>query len=136
MILQVANIVAGFVLALPWLKDWGSKEQLEKIETRVHSIKENIGLVVLILGIVGLVDRLNFVSFFIPEFGSSYPQALSAIISGSLLALPKLEDYPIISNQVKKLVSYTFGIGLLSISVGLGSLLFGCFITIFCHVPF
>lgn len=136
MILQVANIVAGFVLALPGLKDWGGKEHLEKIETRVHSIKENIGLGVLILGLVGLVDRLNLISFFIPEFGSSYPQALSAIISGALLALPKLEGYPILSNQVKKLAPYTFGIGLLSISVGLGSLLFGCFITMFCRVPF
>lgn len=136
MILQVANIVAGFVLALPGLKDWGGKESLEKIETRVHSMKENIGLVVLILGLIGLVDRLNLISFYIPEFGSSYPQALSAIVSGALLTLPKLERYPVIATQVKKLLPYTFGLGLLSISVGLGSLLFGCFITIFCRVPF
>lgn len=136
MILQIANIVAGFVLALPGLKNWGGKESLEKIEANVHSMKENIGLVTLVLGLIGLVDRTNIISFHIVDFGSSYPQALPTILTGALLALPKLERFPAIATQVKKLLPYTFGLGLLSMAVGLGSLLFGCIMPLFCRVPF
>lgn len=103
---------------------------------KVQPIKENIGLVVLVLGLIGLIDRLNLIAFFIPEFGSSYPQAFSAIVSGALLALPKLEHFPALATQIKKLTPYTFGLGLLSMAVGLGSLLFGCIMPLVCRVPF
>ncbi len=136
MILQIANIVAGFVLALPGLKNWGGKESLEKIEANVQSMKENIGVITLVLSIIGLVDRMNLISFYIPNLGASYPQAIPAILTGALLALPKLERFPAVANQVKKLLPYTFGLGLLSVAVGLGSLLFGCIIPLFCRVPF
>lgn len=136
MILQVANVVSGLILAAPGLKKYGAQAFLEKVEHETAPLRENIGVITLVLGIIGLIDRMNFISFYIPNFGSSYPQAIPAILSGALLALPKLERYPAVATQVKKLLPYTFGLGLISLASGLGSLLFGCIVPIACHVPF
>lgn len=136
MILQIANIVSGVILAAPGLKEHGGQAFLEKVEHETAPLRENIGVITLVLGIIGLVDRMNFISFYIPNFGSSYPQAIPAILTGALLALPKLERYPALANQVKKFVPQSFGLGVTSIAVGVGSLLFGCIIPLVCHVPF
>jgi len=136
MILQIANIVSGVILAAPGLKEHGGRAFLEKVEHETAPLRENIGVITLVFGIIGLIDRMNFISFYIPNFGSSYPQAIPAILTGALLALPKLERYPAIATQVKKLLPYTFGLGLISLASGLGSLLFGCIMPLVCHVPF
>lgn len=136
MLLQLCNIAAGLVLAAPELKRFGQKELWEKIETSTASWKANLGFVALGLGTLGLLTRLDILPAFIPDLGASFPQSLPALVIGALLALPKLERSPTIAELVKKLLPQALPIGLIGVAAGLGSLLFGCFITVFCRVPF
>ncbi len=95
MILQIANIVSGVVLAAPGLKEHGGRALLEKIEHETAPLRENIGVITLVLGIIGLIDRMNFISFYIPNFGSSYPQAIPAILTGARHREPSKKASPL-----------------------------------------
>lgn len=136
MILQLANIASGAVLALPGCKAYLNEETFLRLESALKPWRENIGLVMLVLGLIGLLDRLNILPFYIPEFGSSFPQALPALLTGALLALPKLERYPALAVHIHKLAPYALPLGLISIASGLGSLLFGCVVPTLCRLPF
>jgi hypothetical protein len=136
MILQIINILAGFLLALPGLKERGAQEWLTTIEAKSAPWKDTLGLLTLVVGIIGLLDRIHLIPWFIPELGSSFPQAIPAILTGALLALPKLERYPVIAAQIKRFTPHVFPLGLLGVAVGLGSLLFGCVVPVFCRLPF
>lgn len=137
MILQFLNIAAGFILAVPEFKNHFStqKELFERISIYTASWKETFGLVTLAFGVIGLLVRLNLLPAFIPELGSSFPQAIPAILIGTVLALPKLERFPTLATHVRKLLPYTFPLGLLGVAVGIGSLLFGCVVPTLCRLP-
>lgn len=136
MLLQACNIIAGIILAAPGLKSTGQRELWEKIESAAAPWQATFGLITLALGSIGLLVRLGILPAFLPDLGASFPQSLPAIIIGALLALPKLERFPAIAGAVKKLLPQSLPIGLIGVAAGLGSLLFGCFITVFCRVPF
>lgn len=135
MIMQMLNIVAGSLLAAPQLKAWGLEKAVLRWEAWIGRFREQIGTVTLILGVLALIDRIGLVSLPIPEFGASFPQTLPAIGIGLLLAVRLVERYPALQNLVRPLLPHAVWIGLLGLAVGIGSLLFGCFIPQFCRGP-
>ncbi len=126
MILQTLNIVGGVILASDKIGEAIGKEKVAKIETAVAPYRSKIGIVIFILGILGLIERLSIVYFGIPNFGSSFPQTISAIVIGLLLGAPFFSKFPQVQTLTTKLTPYSSWIGIAAIAVGLGSMLFGC----------
>lgn len=133
MVLQVLNIVMGFIAALPGLRErkW-FKSDLEK---KTDSWKGYLGLAGLVLGVLGLLVRMDILPPFSYRLGASYPQTIPAIILGLLLAAPILNKHKFIRNIIDKLEPHAFWLGIIGIAVGLGSILFGCIFPVFCGVP-
>lgn len=122
MIIQLTNIVSGFVLSAPKLKELvGGKgaEHIVAAETKLNAFRGTIGIIELVLGAVGLFERII-------SHGSSFPQSLAALACGALLAPHLFEKYPSMQAYVEKMKPYTIWIGLAGLAIGLGSLLFGC----------
>ena len=126
MIIQIFNIISGFILAAPKLKEFGAKEHIETAERKLSPFAGTIGIIELILGLLALIERMGLAYFPIPQFGSSYPQALPAIAIGLILAASTFEKYSAVTNFIATLKEYAVWIGIMGILVGLGSLLFGC----------
>lgn len=133
MVMQILNIVCGSLLAAPKLKEWGLGALTERLEGWLGGIREKLGLATLVLGTLALIDRLGVLSIPIPEFGASFPQSLPALAIGLLLAAQFSEQYSILNKVRQTLEPQADWIGLLGIAVGIGSLLFGCFIPQFCR---
>ncbi len=125
MIIHVANIAAGALLAAPVLKKYGG-DAAERVLRAATPHLERIGLAHLALGGIALLDRSNIVGLYIGSLGASYPQALAAILIGALLASNLLERFPSIAPLIRALARHRVLLGGLGIAVGLGSLLFGC----------
>ena len=135
MIIQATNIVAGFILAAPKLKalvGGGAKEQLEAAQTKLSGFQGTIGIVELILGVIALVERLSIAHFYIPSYGSSFPQAFAAIAIGLILSANLFEKYPSVHDFIGKLKVHSEWIGIVGIAVGAGSFLFGCIVPGLC----
>ncbi len=134
MIIQIANIIAGFLLAAPKIKTWVPKsaEHVATAETRLSAFRSVIGIIALVLGLAGLIERLGIFYFGIDSFGASLPQAIPALLSGLLLARDTFDKFPVVTNFIKNLEPYAAWIGVFAIFAGLGSLLFGC-IAPFCY---
>lgn len=133
MIMQILNIVCGSLLAAPKLKEWRLGPAAERLEGWFGSMREQFGLTMLVLGTLALIDRLGVLNVPIPEFGASFPQSIPALAIGLLLAARFSEKYPVLTKVRDALAPYTAWIGLLGMAVGVGSLLFGCFIPQFCR---
>lgn len=133
MIMQILNIVCGTLLAAPKLKEWGLGSIVAPLENWLVGAREKLGLTMLVLGALALLDRLGVWNVPIPEFGASFPQALPALALGLLLASDLAGKYPVLARIRGKLEPVSVGFGLLGMAVGLGSLVFGCFIPQFCH---
>lgn len=133
MVLQVLNIVMGFIAALPGLRErkW-FKSDLEK---KTDSWKAYLGLVGFVLGVLGLLVRMDILPPFTYRLGASYPQTIPAILLGLLLAGSILDKYGFFKAIIRKLEPHAFWLGILGIAVGVGSILFGCVLPVFCGVP-
>jgi hypothetical protein len=126
MVIQITNIIAGFLLAAPKLKQFGGGEHIETVYGKLAAFSGTIGVIELVLGVLALVERMGLAYFPIPMFGSSYPQALPAIAIGLILSVHLFEKYPAMRDFITKLKVEEVSLGILGIAVGLGSLLFGC----------
>jgi hypothetical protein len=126
MIIQIANIVSGFALAAPKLAEFGGKEAIEKVHGAMMPHMKTIGVIELILGLVALIDRMGILTIPIMNLGSSYPQALPAILIGLVLGGGAFLKNEALSSFVTKLEPYRMHLGIIGIAVGLGSILFGC----------
>lgn len=126
MVIQTTNIIAGFLLAAPKLKQFGGGEHIEALHGKLLAFSGMIGVIELVLGVLALIERMGLAYFPIPSFGSSYPQALPAIAIGLILSAHLFEKYPIMRDFIMKLKVYEVSLGIFGIVVGLGSLLFGC----------
>lgn len=134
MIIQSANIVSGFILATPKLREFGAKEFVDKLSDTLRPYQNTIGLTVLALGVLGLIARLGILSMGIPMFGASFPQSIPAILIGLIMSESHFVKYPAIHQHIVKLVPHKVSIGLLGMAVGIGSILFGCIVPIACGV--
>ena len=126
MIIQIANIVSGFVLAAPKLGELGAKERVSEIHARLAGFAGTIGVVELVLGLLALIERMGLVSFPIPMFGASYPQALPAIAVGLILSCHLFESHKEIHDLIVRLKVYEVSLGFCAMVSGAVSLLFGC----------
>ena len=135
MIMQIINIASGVVGASSSIKNvvthTGVQSALDK--TRPHEVW--IGIVTVILGLLALVERLGFFYFDL-SLGSSFPQAIPAILLGLVLGAPYFEKFTFLKSIIATLMPYRQWLGFLAIACGLGSLLFGCVLLIVCTAPF
>ena len=130
MLLQLINIVCGILL----IRDKISHPSARGLLSHILPFEAKIGVAALVLGLLGLVERLNIVYFDFP-LGSSFPQALPAIAAGLVLGAPYLKKLGI-NEQISILASFGMILGYICIASGLGSLLFGCISPIGCSAPF
>lgn len=126
MIIQIANIVSGFALSAPKLAEFGAREAIEKIHAFLTPYLTTIGIAECVIGALALFDRMGILNLPLYNFGSSYPQAIPAILMGLLLASSTFEKNAHISSFIEKLKAHQTLLGFIGIAVGLGSLLFGC----------
>lgn len=126
MVIQVINIASGFLLAAPKLKEFGAKDEIDALHAKLNAFSGTLGVVTLALGVLALIERMGIMSFPIPMFGSSYPQALPAIAVGLILSAHLFESHKEIHDVIMKLKVYEIAIGVAALLSGAGSLLFGC----------
>jgi tetrahydromethanopterin S-methyltransferase subunit C len=123
MILPIANIVSGFVLAAPKLKTLGMAKDIETAEGKLNRFRGTIGLVILVLGLIALLVRANIFNFYVPYLWSSYPQAIIAILMGLILSMNFFVKYNAIHQRIVILERHAEWIGILGILVGLFALI-------------
>jgi hypothetical protein len=131
MLIQIANIVGGLVLSSDFISKRIGTAGTDSFLKRMLLYEAEIGVGVLIAGILGLIERLGIFYFNI-HLGSSFPQAIPAILTGLVLGAPLIRTLPGIQSIAASLAPYKTALGITSILVGLGSLLFGCISPIGC----
>ena len=122
MIIQIANIVAGFILAAPRLKQWLTLSQVGEAEAKLSKFRGTIGMVELVIGVIALLVRVGFPSP-IYMLGASFPQAIAAIAIGLILSAEFFRKYPQVDQVVVKLEQHSEWIGLAGMAVGIGSII-------------
>ena len=126
MILPIANIISGFVLAAPKLKEWFGEKHIERAHGALNKWRTLIGVIILVLGIVGLLKRASLAGLRYEwswHYGSSYPQAIIAIIMGVLLCASLFSKWPTFHSKIVEINKYSEWIGILGILVGASSVL-------------
>jgi hypothetical protein len=124
MIIQLANIGAGFVLGAPQLKKIaGIREHVHKVHGKLELYRREMGMGEFALGVIALLHRAMVIDVPIWNFGSSYPQAIAAIAMGLLLAEHTFKKYPVSRDIVKILSPHAEWIGIAGIAVGFFSIL-------------
>jgi hypothetical protein len=123
MIIQTANIVGGFFLAAPKLKEFGAKDHIESAHTFLSKYQGVLGLVELGFGVLALVQRTGLAYFHIPQFGASYPQAFAALAIGLVLASHLFDNSPALHNLIRTLQENAVLVGIIGMLVGLFSIL-------------
>ncbi len=126
MIIQLANIISGFILALPKIAEIGGRERFALVRTKILPYQKMIGVIELLLGVIALIERIGLLPFYIPDLGSSYPQAIPAILAGLLLASTYFENKPSLANFINQLKPFAIWIGLFTLLAGIVSIFFGC----------
>jgi len=133
MIFQLTNILGGTLLYASHHKKLFVGMPGGEALLRVSPHEDRVGLVVFILGVVALLERVNVLSLGIS--GSSFPQALPAILIGLSLGSPLMRHASMV-RIAKTLEPYRSVIGIAGVLSGLGSLLFGCVLPLVCSAPF
>jgi hypothetical protein len=137
MVLQTLNIASGFLISSRYVASLGAKEFIENIHQKILPYKNIIGVLTLLLGLIGLIERLGIISLNIPYLGESLIQAPPAILLGLLLSRERLEHISVLQELIQKLVLFQSWIGLCGMFVGIWSLLFGCNVYPICAIhPF
>ncbi len=126
MILQVLNIVGGTLLASNKIAAIVGPEKIAKMQTAVLPYRTHAGIVLFISGLLGLIERLGIVYVGIANLGSSFPQAIAAILAGLLLGATFFGKFPQMQKLLSVLTPYSSWIGIIALAIGLGSMLFGC----------
>jgi hypothetical protein len=125
MILPIANVVSGFVLSAPKLKEWFAKKEVEGAEGALNKYRTPIGVIVLVLGIIGLLQRMTLAGFMYGWTWSygSFPQSIIAIVMGLLLTANFFSKWPAFHAGILKMNHYAEWLGILGIIIGIGSLI-------------
>lgn len=126
MILPIANIVVGFLLSAPKLKEWFLKQNIESAEASLNKYRTPIGVIILILGIVGFLKRMSWAGIMYEwswNYGSSFPQSIIAIIMGLVLCANFFSKWSSIHSRVVAMSRHSEWIGIVGIVIGAGSLI-------------
>ena len=121
MVIQIANIVSGFMLAAPAVTSGGMKEHVGKAHGVLVPYTRVIGCVTFALGILALIERMSYVSILTSILGASYPQAIVALIAGALLL--GAAHHAVVGTFFMRLEPHRTWIGVVIFCVGLISLL-------------
>lgn len=133
MIFQLTNILGGALVHSSYIKRTIQQAPVQNILNRLEIHQPRIGLVILLLGVIALLERISIINVGIS--GSSFPQALPAILIGLTLSAPSIK-HPLFQRISAALAPYRSLIGIVGIACGLGSLLFGCVLPLVCQAPF
>ena len=131
MLIQLANIIGGVLLSAAFISQRLANKSADDTIRRIQLYEAEIGVGVLICGILALIERLG-IFFFNIKLGSSFPQAIPAILVGIILGYPLLRQFGFLDGVVRALTPHRTLIGIIAFLCGLGSLLFGCISPIGC----
>lgn len=123
MIIQFGNIVSGFILAAPKLKEMGAKGQIEQVEAKLNPVRGVIGLIVLIAAVVSFLQSIGLVYLNYYLFGAGPLQALVGLLIGLILCATWFEKFPKVHEFILKLKAYEIWIGMVGIVIGIIGLL-------------
>lgn len=122
MIIQTLNLISGFALSGSVLGGInGLRETVTKAEHALSPYKKTLGIVVFVLGILQILDRLDFLQLYFLTGG--FPQAFFAVAMGVLLAGTGLKMIPGVAKLHAFLWPYRQGIGIVGMLIGLSALL-------------
>ncbi len=123
--MQIVNIGGGALLSSSFIKEKLTSQNVNEFFEKVRPYETKVGVGLVILGLIALLERLG-VFYLGLNLGSSFPQAIPAIISGLLLGAPYFERFGFLKGLLTTLSSHKTAIGLITVACGLGSILFGC----------
>ncbi|HEY4498892.1 MAG TPA: hypothetical protein VJH94_02390 [Candidatus Paceibacterota bacterium] len=120
MLIQLGNIVAGFVLASPKIKTWFKNPeagtQMGTVETRLNNFRGSIGIIELVLGV--LVILQSFGGGYNSFLGHGLLQGVAAVLMGLILGANFFQKFPAIRDIIPKVQAYSEWIGVAGIVVG------------------
>src|SRR5262245_21775825 len=120
MILQIFNVAGGTLLSSEKIGEVIGKERMAGMVKTVAPHQAVAGVILLVVGIVGLLERLGVIYTGL-YLGSSFPQTLPMIATGLLLGEPILGKYAFLAKLIGALRPHAAWIGLIAIACGLGS---------------
>lgn len=120
MVIQLVNVVGGFVLAAPKIKQWVSKEHVEGAEQKLAKFRGTIGLVALVLGALSLLGNIASHSYFLPSLFWAQPlQSIAALAIGLILSANFFIKWPKVSNFISTLERNGEWVGVAGVVVGI-----------------
>jgi hypothetical protein len=119
MLVNLSNIVAGFVLAAPKIKQIVSKGHVEQAEQKLAKFRGTMGIIALILGVIALLGNFSYSLMFFPLAGAGLLQALVSIAIGLILSANLFAKSPQIAGFIVKLEKYAEWIGIVGIVIGI-----------------
>lgn len=123
MLVQLSNVVAGFVLAAPKIKQLAAKDHVEKAEATLTKFRGVMGIVALVLGVIALLGNFSYSLMFFPLAGAGLLQALVSIAIGLILSANFFAKSPQISGFIAKLEKHGEWIGVVGVVIGILGLL-------------
>lgn len=123
MIIQLGNVVSGFILAAPKLKEMGAKGQIEQAEAKLNPVRGIIGLIVLIASVISFLQSVGAVYLNYYIFGAGPLQALVGFVIGLILCATWFEKFPKVHEVIVKLKVHEVWIGMVGIVIGIIGLL-------------
>ncbi len=123
MIIQLGNVVSGFILAAPKLKEMGAKGHIEQVEARLNPVRGIIGLVVLVAAVISFLQSVGLVYINYYLFGAGPLQALVGFLIGLILSATWFEKFPKVHTFIGKLKVHEVWIGMVGVVIGLIGLL-------------
>lgn len=123
MIVQLGNVVSGFILAAPKLKEMGAKGQIEQVEARLNPVRGTIGLIVLISAGISFLQSVGLVYLNYFLFGAGPLQALVGLLIGLILCATWFEKFPKVHEFIQKIKVYEIWIGMVGVVIGIIGLL-------------
>ncbi len=116
----LANLLAGFVLAAPGIERFGlAVEHVRRASAKINSRRNTVGLVILVIGCVGLLNRLGIIHMQAILGGGGFPQSFMLIGQGLLIAREKFDHVPLLRDFTRKLEPYNEYIGTAGILFGI-----------------
>lgn len=123
--MQIVNIGGGALLSSSFIKEKLSNQNVNEFFEKVRPHETKIGVGLAVLGFIALLERLD-VFYLGLNLGSSFPQAIPAILTGLTLGAPYFERFTFLKGFLTTLSTHKTALGLITIAFGLGSILFGC----------
>jgi hypothetical protein len=127
MMFQILNVAGGALAAAPMIKKYipaAAAQKVGEFEMRANSYRGVFGIILMALGFIGLLQRLDII--WLGVGGSSFPQSIALFLVGLSLAPHTFEKWPAVHAYAQKIEPYTEWVGVAAIAIGLGSMIFGC----------